>query len=371
MNNLNQNLGLVIQGPLLSRGINGRDFVSGKSSVSLENITNYNCLRNIESSLEDARDKFEKIIISTWSSEKPHLLEELQSFQDKNIKILVVEDPGSRVGKYSSRQKETGEFHANNKIRQFRGKEVALRILSEEKIGLSLMVRSDQKIDMQALVSQSKTLFENKKSNGFLVPYFLKKVPWAIPDFFMGGDTIDLLKLSRLMQSDFEFHNNVHRDLFFKGVLAKSPTHLDQVLRFVNRKYDFVTHDEVEILRQMQTFWIAGSEDLFSSLVWRGERINYQTNNYCFANEHLEVDLKEINYPIGTKRRELSDYFYFVTFFSKKSLFVNFLIREMNLFSDKLSHLKKMVVLSFGKNVKRKPWFDNEKQKVIKPCEKD
>jgi hypothetical protein len=353
MNNLNQNLGLVIQGPLLSRGINGRDFVSGKSSVSSEDITNYNCLRNIESCLKDASDKFEKVIISTWASEKPHLLEELQSLQDKNIEILVVEDPGSRVGKYSSRQKEIGNFHANNKIRQFRGKEEALKILSEDKIGLSLMVRSDQKIDMQVLVSQFKTLFGSKKSNGFFVPYFLKNVPWAIPDFYMGGDTIELLKLSRLMQSDFEFHNNVHRDLFFKGVLAKSPTHLDQVLRFVNRKNDIVTNDEVELLRQMQTFWLAGSEDLFSSLIWRGEKIIYQTNNYWFANEYLKVDLNEINYPIGTKWRELSDYFYFVTFFSEKSLFVNFLSRELNFFGNKLSHLKKMFILSFGKNVKK------------------
>jgi hypothetical protein len=182
----------------------------------------------------------------------------------------------------------------------------------------------------------------------------LSEVPWAIPDFYMAGATQKILELSRLMQSNFEFHENVHRDLFFKGVLVQSPSSLECILRFVQRKSDYLEPREIPVMLNLQSFWGIGSEELFSTLTWRGECINYDSKNVVFANSELNKSLVEIKYPQRRMAANRSDYLYLVTISSGRGIFQILTLAFVGVIKNILADAKQIIfpLHKFWKNLK-------------------
>jgi len=338
-------LGLVIQGPLLSIGINGKNFIQGKKSVQNQPLTKFECIDNIEKVINVAKNRFQKIVISTWGTQDLSLINQVREFQDASIALVIVDDPGSRKGKYLGGHEDSLEFFANNKVRQFYGKEQALKVLLQDGIELSFMMRSDQNLNIQLFYNEVLKRKEELSANRFFVPYFLKQVPWAIPDFYMAGRTSTLFELSKLMCSRFEFHSNVHKDLFFKGALVSSPAKIDNLLKFIQRPDNFINLSEINIMRELQSFWIPGSENLFSSLVWRGEKIEYDTRKFLFSDSKSYIAHEPLVLPVKERETRTSDYLYLLKLSSELGLFrsiINQLVnRGKNVTIEKVSRIRK------------------------------
>ena len=93
--------------------------------------------------------------------------------------------------------------------------------------------------------------FSNNAGTEVFVPYTLLSVPLAIPDFFIAGRPRNLLSLRELMMSDFEFHLDIHRDLFFKGSMVIRP-HLTLAVMFMTQgSNDRVTVAEEQVMRKI------------------------------------------------------------------------------------------------------------------------
>jgi hypothetical protein len=307
-------LGLIIQGPISSPGITGDMFGKGKYSIDSSKIVNFQCQENIVNLCKSARPHFEKIIVSTWDNQ------ESRKFKEgipAAVEVLLLQDPGPRPGKYKPKNEYEIEFLSNNKIRQFQGIRAALEILRKCNLDLIVKVRTDQYIDIPKLATELREFSNNVADRGFFVPYTLTSVPWAIPDFFIAGTPRNLLSLCELMTSSFEFHWNVHRDLFFKGGLVLQPHLTLSVMSMTQRSNDRVTGPEAQVMRRIQEIWLNGSQDLFSAMSWRGKTIEFNKNEICFLTEKGK-NISILEYPIA--RRASIDLFALSRYWFGKTL---------------------------------------------------
>ena len=279
--------GLVIQGPTNSFGLSGGQFGKGKYSQSLETLTNMDCRQNVLELAQKAIDYFDHVIVSTWRSPG---LEKFANSLPAKVDFLMLDDPGGRPGKYIGSGYQESNFYSNNKVRQFFGLEAALIKMQEKSIDVTAKLRTDQNLDLEMLRLELDMLYKSGTEVIFFVPYFLKSVPWAIPDFYLAGNTERFLVLSKFMQTSFEFHANVHRDLFFKGSLIGDPVMSSNVFSMLHRRVDKVTEKEAELIHSLLSFWSSGSFELFQSLTWRNEKVSFERQKLIFKRDEIEIE---------------------------------------------------------------------------------
>lgn len=297
----------------MSPGIAGKSFGKGKFNgdpLARKNVL-YNCADNIEELVLTGKNYFDNVVISTWESEDTQRLE--YALKNAPVSILKVKDPGERRGK-SKKGKKRGDHFPNNKIRQFVGLLEGLRNLNAQGVEYSVKIRTDQGINLELLYEEIiNNVVEGTFKSGFMFPYFLSNVPWAIPDFFIAGETPKLLTLCEFMIDKLEFHWNVHRDLFFKAAMVTRPKEAIGLLTLWSRENDVVSNREKVLIESVLGSWPTGSLELFSSIFWRGEKISFNSENLIFR-PRLSDTVQNFNftttvsYPIITDRfiREIS-----------------------------------------------------------------
>lgn len=274
--------GLVIQGPMTSFGLSGSQFGRGKYSQSIESLVEVDCRKNVIQMATEAVKIFDAVAICTWTAP------DLDSFSvnlPKGVSFLALDDPGGRKGKYKGRDSAEVTFYSNNKVRQFFGIESALKLIRSHSIDFAVKIRTDQSIDLHLLRKELNVFKLKNKGDFFFVPYILKSVPWAIPDFYIAGQVDRFLTLCQLMQSDFEFHSNVHRDLFFKGSLLNDPTQSLELMSMICRRTDIVNERERMLVNSLLNNWLIGSRNLFKSLTWRNQPVEFCKEDLAFVDE--------------------------------------------------------------------------------------
>lgn len=293
--------GLIIQGPISSTGIAGSKFGRGKYSQDINSLVQMDCTENILTLASEGVKCFDSVILSTWDTESSVKLE---IRLPKAVKLLKLQDPGGREGKYKGKNLSESVFYSNNKVRQFYGIEKATQLMISKGIEFTVKIRTDQCLDLRLLYSELASYYNDWYVKGFFVPYLLKSVPWAIPDFFIGGESRKLLELSELMQAQFEFHGNVHRDMFFKGSLLWNPGLTLDCMSLLHRREDKINAREARLVSSLLPYWLLGSSQLFDSLRWRGEPVAYEADSLVFNggnNQQLKMAIEKKYYPLEYK----------------------------------------------------------------------
>lgn len=271
---------------MISRGISGTQFGLGKYRLNSNSLVELNCVENVVKLLSLGLELFDYAILSTWDNEHTH-----QLIEDFPIEVqkLILKDPGGRAGKHKQKFVGQQSFYDNNKVRQFHGLEPALKVMKDKGIEYVLKVRTDQNLDLDLIKEELNHFIENVKGKGFFVPYLLQAVPWAIPDFYIAGETESFLRLSQIMQSEYEFHRNVHRDLFLKGSLLFEPTIAWELMPMRHRTEDKVTNKEALLIEALLPIWTTGSSKLFESLTWRGENVVFKNSELVFSDNREKL----------------------------------------------------------------------------------
>jgi hypothetical protein len=157
----------------------------------------------------------------------------------------------------------------------------------------AIKIRTDQTLDLKLLFNDY-SFFLERSNKKFLIPFLTDDEPWSIPDFYIGGKISDFNDLALLMINEkFQFHKNVHRDLFFKGAFINSEFFNENYLSdfFVFR--DFQNKNLSKILNvSRDRIWSPASKELYNSVIWRGEPIIVsQKPSKIFASENTTAKL--------------------------------------------------------------------------------
>jgi hypothetical protein len=283
-------LGLIIQGPIVSGGLTGQTHGFGKTRAGANLLVNFNSNNTIVENIDNATGLFDEIVVSTWKRD----LDKLDLSIEKKVKILKLDDPTPNPPKMRKPLKGYSDFGYINTIRQFYSTLEGLKYLQSRGITHAVKLRTDQSIDIPLLHEEIK-YFAMDNSRIFFTPFIVPSTPWTISDFYLAGEIKNFIEISEAMINPlFSFHNNVHRDLFFKTAFLFSGSNVSFKLKHFFIFQDQASSDLEEIVDYaMGNIWQAGSKQLYLSLNWRGEKVKNDLIDKKFAGEH--VDKSELN----------------------------------------------------------------------------
>lgn len=264
-------IGIVIQGPLFSRGISGESWGLSYDELNPVHIADHDCYESISSISNQIPSDVQTVLV-TWSNQPDWAKKRIASLKGIN-QILELDEPPA----LPANRKRLGE---NNTYRQFWSTLQGLRAL-EHNCTHVIKIRSDQTLDLNLLLREFDWMIENRRESLF-TPNFRSDKPFWLADFFFGGPTA-LVKdlMNELCQGEGEFlmekNHSVHFSMF--KAFAKVALLENQV------------PDEGKILRHPRKYaqaWsklVISSEALFQSLIWRGKPIDIKRveNSYMFG----------------------------------------------------------------------------------------
>ena len=261
------NIGLIIQGPVISGGFTGLTHGSGRTRANKNSLIKFDSASSINLNISIAKEYFNEIVVSTWDNQ------DTQGIQG-NCKIIKSMDPTPNPPETRKPIDDFPDFNKINKVRQFYSVHQGLNYLEKLGIEHAIKIRTDQTLNIERLFNDYSD-FCQAKDKKFMVPFLTDDEPWSIPDFYIGGKVSDFKELALLMiDKKLQFHTNVHRDLFFKAA-------------FLNRKlFEEIFLSDYFILRDIETIklsnireislnkiWSPASKELYESVVWRGDPI--------------------------------------------------------------------------------------------------
>jgi hypothetical protein len=211
-------VGLIVQGPLRSRGRRGTSRNVAYDALTPADIVDFNCIDTIGQNL----------------SRVDHGIPE-----------------------------RDGLVPVNNKYRQILGFLRGCETLAERGCTLVAKVRTDQSIDVPRLLTET----ENLCGEGFdiITPYFDTQRPRSINDFYLGGQLDAISEFCSTYLSSPEKARSVHRDLYCH--LGKTAQQRASRLRSERFQHHFLRY------RGWEGVGIY-SRQIFESTIWRGELLN-------------------------------------------------------------------------------------------------
>ena len=256
---------LVIQGPLISKGITGA-FLPGKSEYKL---VEYDCRKNLDTIIEQYGHLFDHIVICTWKNQEI-------SYQHKGATVLELEDTfGEEYLEIISEPVKK----INNKQRQFFSTLKGCEYL--ESIGYHGNVfkfRTDQIIDFNEAVS----FFEKEKdSEKVFIPFFSHKYKTTLypkihfSDYYFYGKMKNIKQLCSAQLQGTERTDNPHRDVFFRYAYERFGKELGVDEKYYFGRTSFICKQNARIVAKAYNELFAPMpKKCLTSLIWRGEPIS-------------------------------------------------------------------------------------------------
>jgi|CXWL01.1.fsa_nt_gi hypothetical protein len=204
-------IGLIIQGPLVSVGKDGRRAHIQKTTLGEAGFIQYDCRENITRVIRDFCDLFEVVVISTWDSER-----EARDVWE-GAAVVSLPDPGEI-------QREVYTVRSRNKYRQFIGIRHGLIELQKlASVDYVVRIRTDQYLDLRALVaSLQESVREHGEDSRLYVP-FTRPDDFFVHDIYLAASVQTMRDfLDATIAFDcYEFISCVHRDMILKYAYAK------------------------------------------------------------------------------------------------------------------------------------------------------
>lgn len=312
----NPQIGLVIQGPLVSGGLTGATWGKGKTRAPRNHFVEFDCKNSLKSNLKEIKKHFPMTVIATWDHFETKSLEEL----DPSLVILKKAEPANSGKLLRKPVRGFPDLAQNNRYKQFESLNLALEyLLTLDGITHFLKIRTDQVFNWRQLKDEVNTIFQENPKKLFL-PYRHEGIPFLFPDFYFGGAINELRDFLNLVGSrEFSFHDNIHRDMALKYLFLNEPArHVkhysnfflteDKCTEYICNEFDLLFKNNIAL----------GTRDLFYSISWRGIKMSNNNPKFRFHGEkcdakctqvtNLDVDLKNFlhhNYQTNLSLRQL------------------------------------------------------------------
>lgn len=263
--------GLVIQGPLVSRGRHGGSAHIHASKVTASDIVTHSCLADVEGLVRRSRQFFDAgIVVATWKGEPSkgfpgaHRLE---------VPPFPAPPRGRRWHEYVA---------SNNKLRQFCLSEAGTKFLAANGAEMVVKIRTDMLLNLGALVEYADRACE-QHVDSIVVPWLPHEdadpQKFTIPDFYFAGRTEIMQGFfgAQTWSGDIDFAESVHLDiplryafaLDYAGDLGRLQASGSLLRYFHGHK---LTEGNRQVLRQViSARFIAGPQIVYEQIVWRGQ----------------------------------------------------------------------------------------------------
>ncbi|WP_343347815.1 hypothetical protein WJT74_05535 [Sphingomicrobium sp. XHP0239] len=253
---------LVIQGPLISEGKDGKAFSrEGTGKVIKEEIVRHDCRDEIQSTISKYRYLFDdRIVISTWNDGVPFTVE--------GATILRLDDEGNDAGR---RRGDTQLRY--NIFRSYRsakaGVDEAVRKFSPDYI---IRIRSDQSLDLSSI---SKAI--ESEDPKYLWAPGCYRADFGLMDFYFAGSTSAMVDFhDSLLPRDLRIFcsRNVHLDIPLKMIFAEADSDDFPYCFPIRSRIDSFPNRTAELIDKLydQKVRLLGIE-VIKSLRWRGSSV--------------------------------------------------------------------------------------------------
>lgn len=279
---------------MVSQGVSGA-FKDKIRDVKESDLVEYDCADAIQKNIINAKKYFETIILSVWEQDKLQIEKKIKL---KNLPDLVIYNDQTLI--QNEYKKRNGEikfenmpFTSNNMDKQWLSTLSGVEAALNYSASACVKIRTDQTVNMKAL---HKSLYTSYLSNKILVPYIDIDKPWALPDFYFGGNSISMFKLlNSMLNSQVKFFSeNVHDQFFFGGSYFLSNTKNYEWIHYVKKTNRFSETQKNIIGESWEKIWTPGSEHIFRSVVWRGSKINFDNHKTSFDSNEIPRILSTI-----------------------------------------------------------------------------
>lgn len=277
-------IGIVIQGPLNSQGLNGRSRRTTREKVSDDDIVLYDCLESIKANVRQLPNDV-LTVVATWSDEADEQMKKLRTVSRINH-ILSLDEPANFFQSDSQSQRDD--------FRQFWSTLQGVKKL-EDYCTHVVKIRTDQILDIGILFEQLNWLIANKPK-ALLTPLFRVDDPFYLQDFFFGGELRMVREVLEELCAEggkFLYDNSSVHTAFFRAFakVKLDETHMESIANMQRSP------------GRLQKIWngLLLSNNLFyRSIVWRGSAIEEYEGNVL---ERLKVGRYFIfNNPKRTKQ---------------------------------------------------------------------
>jgi hypothetical protein len=256
---MEQKLGVVIQGPIMSIGRSGATSLATLESATVNDIIYYNCVDLIEEYFKKYSSEYE-LVVATWTTEDSNQVSDLQRRIGKD-RVLLLEDKTICVPTL------TKLIPANNKYRQFQSTLAGVNYLQKKKCTHIIKVRTDMMIAVEKLWADYLAVCAIRPLV-VMVPWVYKDRPDFIHDFYFAMKIEDAVELISEYLIGKEIYHSVHHDLFYTWILKKGYKENSHFLHntiFMKKLY----------LDVWNNVFCPASIVIFQSAIWRGEKFPY------------------------------------------------------------------------------------------------
>ncbi|MDC0236201.1 hypothetical protein OAK10_04895 [Candidatus Pelagibacter sp.] len=278
--------GIIIQGPLISKGRVPRSESIKIPDLKETDVVEFNCVDQIIEICEKYSKNF-PIVIATWQTEDKRLISRLEKIKDINVSIILLEDITPKIPSVG------GVVSGNHKFRQiYSTLKGAQKLLSFDCTHL-IKLRTDMSIDVDTLWKDFKEISSSRPVK-LLVPSFSLDGPSQVPDIYYVCKIKDLINFFPELLSKKHWFFSIHNELFYRW-LNKEKRMLKPVVKVFGD-----TSVLVNIYVYAWNFFFApASYKVFKSITWRGEKypVNYVSENifYDFFKNNNVINKKTFN----------------------------------------------------------------------------
>ena len=268
--------GIVIQGPLISKGRVPRSEGIPIPNLKKSDIVEFYCVDQIIEICSKYSEKF-PIVIATWDSEEKALISRLLAISSNKVKVILLTDTTPYF------QALSAIVPGNNKYRQIYSTLKATEELLVFGCTHVIKLRTDMSLDVGSLWGDFIKISQTRELS-VLVPSFTLSQPAGIPDVYFVCKSNDLIEFFRVLLSTNQWFPSIHSDLFYRWLGMKITTRRSIVYIFGNTKALSGLY-----LYAWSKFYSPASYSVFKSIVWRGEKYDLSLKrNIIFSDTFLK-----------------------------------------------------------------------------------
>jgi len=268
--------GIVIQGPLISKGRVPRTESISIPNLKKSDIVEFYCVDQIIEICSKYSKKF-PIVIATWDTEEKALISRLLAISSNKVKVILLEDTTPNISALRA------IVPGNNKYRQIYSTLKATEELLVFGCTHVIKLRTDMSLDVDSLWGDFIKISQTRELS-VLIPYLHLTMPAQIPDVYFVCKSNDLIEFFRVLISTNQWFPSIHSDLFYRWLGMKITTRRSIAYIFGGTKALSGLY-----LYAWSKFYSPASYSVFKSIVWRGEKYDpNEKKNRIFSDTFLK-----------------------------------------------------------------------------------
>ena len=290
----NINIGLIIQGPVIS---------SGRKNDTPNYIDSFDSIDYIESNIRKFEPFVEKIVISTWENSG------LKGRFLKDKKIILLENRLPCDKDIDNRRKQFVTIYEGTKY-----------FLNNTKITHVFKIRTDQLVHVDIIPwilkqyeSGNFKAHENglKQENYLFFSDMISNESFYAGDFIIGGTLSDVISFcsSVLSYGSADLHPVIGVDYILKYLKKNDAKFNEQIIKYLPLIWQTSNPKNSQLHKYWESlvmnYFIVIPQSLFSTIIWRGRPMNqvfpnykeqfflYEDWSYKYAKQNLSISVGE------------------------------------------------------------------------------